>query len=246
MGDVLGVILGSSAPGPFDPERSRAVARPVLHGLPALDQEMARQRPDALVVVSGRWLTTFHHYVAGAPHFRGDPAAGRVAGDAGGGYRGDPALARALVVAGQACQVPVILTEEPGAPPDDVTVTALRSLASAADVPIVPLSVCHLADLAQSLRWGRAIAGAARAARRRALLVAAGPAAGPRRCGGRDEALAALFAAGHPGSSPAGATPGVPEPAGRPLALLLGALGPDPRGPAPGPRGERALVLARN
>jgi hypothetical protein len=248
MGDVLGVILGSSAPGPFDPERARPVARLVLHGLPALDREMARQPPDALVVVSAGWLTTFYHYVAGAPHFRGDPAAGRVAGGTGGGYRGDPALARAIVVAGQASQVPVVLTEEPAPPLDDATATALRSLASAADVPIVALSICQLADLAQSLRWGRAIAAAARGARRRALLVAAGPAAGPRRCGGRDEALLALFAAGRPGSSPAAGTaaPAAPEPAGRPLALLLGALGPDPRGPGPGPRGERALTLVRN
>jgi hypothetical protein len=236
MGDVLGVILGPSAPGLLDPERSQPVARPVLRGLGALDHELTRQRPDALVVVSARWLTTFHHYVAGAPRFGGD--------------RGDPGLARSLVVAGRAYQVPVILTEEPAPPLGDLAVTAIRSLAAAAEVPIVPLSVCHLADLAQSLRWGRAIGAAVRAARRRALLVLAGAAGqGPR--SGRDSGLMALFATAEPGRAggplDGGPRPVTPTAVGSPLALLLGALGPDPRRPVAGARAEPAPVtLLRN
>jgi hypothetical protein len=40
----------------------------------------------------------------------------------------------------------------------------------------VPISLCQLADLAETLRWGRAIGAAARATGRRILLaVTAGP-----------------------------------------------------------------------
>jgi hypothetical protein len=247
MGDVLGVILGSSAPGLFDPERPRPVARPVLRGLAAVDHELARERPDAMVVVSTRWLTTFHHYVAGAPRFGAARAPGRAdrAVGTGSGYRGDPALARALVMSGRASQVPVLLTEEPALPPDDATVTPLLSRASAADLPIVPLSICQLADLAQSLRWGRAIAAAVQTVGRRALLVAADPGPGKRCYGGLDDALKALVAAGGSARAPEGR--GSPETAGPRLALLLGALGPDSRSPVTDPRRPDPLVtLARN
>lgn len=202
--------------------RSASPAGPPLRRLQMLRAELARLAPDALVLASARWVTTFHHYVAGPPRLAGVAGSGGGAGAEGVayGYPGDPALARALVAAGAAAGVPVVLTEEPSVPLDAATATALSHLVPAADVPVVPVSLCHLADLAEMLRWGRAIGAAIRAADRRVVLAVAG-AVTP-----GDGRMLDLLG----GTTPR--PPGPPEAgearvgsAGGPLALLLGAVG---------------------
>jgi aromatic ring-opening dioxygenase catalytic subunit (LigB family) len=170
-----------------------------------LGAEIARVRPDAVVLTTSGWVTTFHHYVAGPAHLATPPA------EAPGRYLGDPALARALVRAGRAERIPVLLTESPAVPLDDASVAALRQLIPAADVPVVPLSLCGLADLAEMLRWGRAIAAAVRATNRRVVLAVAGRAP-----------VGELTPRGEPAESPISALGGA---GARPLALLLGAVG---------------------
>jgi aromatic ring-opening dioxygenase catalytic subunit (LigB family) len=133
-----------------DPGSSHAEAR-----LRALGDAVGRLRPDALVITPAHWLTTFHHYVARPP----SP------------HPTDPALARAFVEAGLAHHVRVMLAEEETPPLDDELTIALGYLTPAADVPIVPISLCQLADLTETLRWGRAIGAAARATGRRILLA---------------------------------------------------------------------------
>jgi hypothetical protein len=157
-GMVLPPVLGGER---SSPDLSHAPAR-----LRALGEEVGRLRPDALVIAPDRWLTTFHHYVARPP----SP------------YPTDPALARAFVEAGLAHHVRVMLAGEGVPPLHDEVAVALASLTPAADVPIVPISLCQLADLAETLRWGKAIGAAVRATGRRVLLaVTADPASAPHR-----------------------------------------------------------------
>jgi aromatic ring-opening dioxygenase catalytic subunit (LigB family) len=141
-------------------DRAGPVPPPVIRRVEVLGDEVARLAPDAVILACARWVTTFQHYVAGAG-WLGDL-------DRPGGCPGDPELARALVTAGVAARVPVTLTEDAALPVDAAV------LAVTVDVPIVPISLCSLADLAETLRWGRAIAAAVQGRRRRVVLAVTG------------------------------------------------------------------------
>jgi hypothetical protein len=171
--------------------------------------------------------------VAGAARFdHGDAADAREAL----AHPGHPALARALVAAGRAGRVPAILTEEPGVPLDAGDLAVVNGLRVPADLPIVPVSLCYLADLGETLRWGRAIAAAVRRGPWRVALAVAEPRApatpepGPLRWE-RPEApgpVPALPRLGRRTLLQAGAA-AVPRHTGlataRQVALLTGALG---------------------
>jgi 3,4-dihydroxyphenylacetate 2,3-dioxygenase len=210
----------------LDPDGARLVCPGVVRGLRALGEEVARLRPDAIIVASAHWFTTFYHYVGGARRLAGvftsaeapDPAR-HVPYD----YPGDPELARALVEAGACAHVSAMLTEEPTLPLDSGFVTPLRFLTPRADVPVVPISLCHLADLAEALRWGRAIGCTVRAGPKRVILTVTG-----------DDRTMDLFAAGELAGleGPVGEFSREAHVAasGRNAALLLGALGAGSRG----------------
>jgi len=140
----------------------------VIRGLRALAEEVARLRPDAIVIASAHWVTTFQHYVSGATRLAGILSATEVPGESRNlpyDYPGDPELAWALVAAGVAAGVPAVVTTECTLPLDSGTVIPLRYVTPASDVPIVSISLCQLADLGEMLRWGRAIGAAVRAGR---------------------------------------------------------------------------------
>lgn len=247
MGDLLRGMLVPHTPRFLDPDRAAPVFQPVIRGLRALGEEVARLRPDAIVIASAHWFTTFHHYIGGAPRLAGVLTATEapdlvrnVAYD----YPGDPELARALVDAGHRAAVSTVLTDEPTLPLDYGVVIPLRYLTPRADVPIVPISLCHLADLAETLRWGRAIGEAVRALPRRVILAVTGALSyrlvrAPERwpdpdARALDDRMMALLAAGDlrafEGSLDELARAAPVEAGGRHLALLLGALGAGYRG----------------
>ncbi len=218
MDNLLRGMLVPHTPRFFDPDRAGPVFRPVIRGLEALGEEVVRLAPDALVIASAHWVTTFHHYVAGPRRLAGvltSTEAPDLVRHVPYDYPGDPELARALVEAGTAHQVPAVLTEEPFLPLDDGTGIPLRYLTPAGTVPIVPISLCYLADLAETLRWGRAIGAAVRAGRKRTILAVSGDA------GELAEFETSL------GELPREAQV---EAGGRQMALLLGALGSGYRG----------------
>jgi 3,4-dihydroxyphenylacetate 2,3-dioxygenase len=242
MDDLLRGMLVPSPPRCSDP----AAIQPVLRGLRALGEKVARFRPDVIVLASAQWVTTFHTYVAGSARLSGvltgteaPDAARPVSYD----YPGDPETARALVAAGWAARIPVVLTEEPALPLDDATVIPLRYLTPGGRVPVVPISLCHLADLAETLRWGRAIGAAVRAGGKRTILAVSGavccrPVRGADRWPappdpGLDDRVMGLLSSGDLGEFQGSlgelAREADPAPARRHLALLLGALGSDSR-----------------
>ncbi len=247
MGDLLRGMLVPHTPRFFDPDRAAPVFQPVIRGLRALGDEVGRLRPDAIIIASAHWVTTFQHYVSGASRLGGILTATEapdlirnVAYD----YPGDPELARALVAAGLSERVPTVLTEERSLPLDYGTVIPLRYLTPARDIPIVPISLCHLADLGETLRWGRALGGAVRDGPKRVILAVTGALShrlvrGPERwpeadCRELDDRMMDLFAAGDLAgleTSLGELTRGAHvEGGGRHLALLIGALGSGYRG----------------
>lgn len=247
MGELIRGMLVPHTPRFFEPDRAAPVFQAVVAGLRALGSEVARLRPDSIVIASAHWQTTFHHYVAGAPRLAGvltSTEAPDLVKNVRYDYPGDPELARDLVAAGAAAQVSAVLTEELSLPLDYGSVIPLRYLTPDADVPIVPISLCALADLAETLRWGRAIGSAVRAGRKRVILAVTGALShrlvrGPERWPSPDDRvlddrMMDLFAAGDLGafrSSLGELSRGAHvEAGGRHLALLLGALGSGYRG----------------
>ena len=242
MGDLVRGMLVPHTPRFFDPDGAAPVFQPVVRGLKALGDEVARLRPDAIVIASSHWVTTFQHYVSGARHLAGVLTATEAPDlirNVPYDYPGDPELAGALVEAGLAERVPTVLTAETTLPLDYGTIIPLRYLTPAHDVPIVPISLCHLADLGETLRWGRAIGVAVRDGRKRVILAVTGALShrlvrGPERwpepeCRELDDRMMDLFAAGDlvglETSLGELAREAHIEAGGRHLALLLGALG---------------------
>ena len=247
MGDLVRGMLVPHTPRFFDPDGASAVFQPVIRGLRALGDEVARLRPDAVIIASAHWVTTFHHYVSGASRLTGVLTATEAPDlikNVPYDYPGDPELARALVASGTTERVPAVLTPEPTLPLDYGTVIPLRYLTPTGDVPIVPISLCHLADLGETLRWGRAIGAAVRDGRKRVILAVTGALShrlvrGPERwpepdCRELDDRMMDLFAAGDlvglETSLGELAREAHVEAGGRHLALLIGALGSGYRG----------------
>jgi 3,4-dihydroxyphenylacetate 2,3-dioxygenase len=103
VGDLLRGMLVPHTPRFLDPAHAAPVFQPVIQGLRALGDEVARLRPDAMIIASAHWFTTFHHYVGGAPRLAGIPTATEapdLVRNVAYEYPGDPRLARALVEAG--------------------------------------------------------------------------------------------------------------------------------------------------
>jgi 3,4-dihydroxyphenylacetate 2,3-dioxygenase len=240
-------MLVPHTPRFFDPDNAAPVFRPVVQGLRVLGAEVARIRPDAIIVASAHWFTTFHHYVGGPPRLVGTLTATEAPDlirNVPYDYPGDPELARALVEAGARAQVSTVLIDETALPLDYGFVIPLRYLTPCADVPIVPISLCHLADLAETLRWGRAIGRAVREVPRRVILAVTGALSyrlvrGPERwpdpeLRALDDHMLQLFAAGDLGAFERSlgslARDAQVESGGRHLALLIGALGAGYRG----------------
>jgi aromatic ring-opening dioxygenase catalytic subunit (LigB family) len=252
MDDFLRGMLVPPPPWGSDADRAGAAAPAGPRGVRALGDEVARFRPDVVVLASAQWVTTFHTYVAGSARLAGVGAPG-VAPPVSYDFRGDPETARELVAAGMAARIPVVLTEEPVPPLDEATVVCLRDVAAGGRVGIVPISLCHLADFAETLRWGRAIRAAVRAGGKRTILAVSGtpcgrPLRGAERGPGRpdqglDDRVVGLLSSGalteFRGSLDELARAADAAPASRCLTLLLGALGSDCR---PRPAGHPASL----
>jgi 3,4-dihydroxyphenylacetate 2,3-dioxygenase len=247
VGDLVRGMLVPHTPRFFEPDGAPAVFQPVIRGLKALGDEVARLGPDAIIIASAHWVTTFHHYVSGASRLAGlltATEAPDLIRSVPYDYPGDPELAQALVAAGVAERVPAILTAESTLPLDYGTVIPLRYLTPDGRIPIVPISLCHLADLAETLRWGRAIRAAVCAGRKRVVLAVTGALShrlvrGPERwpemdCRELDDRMMDLFTAGDlvalETSLGEFTQAAQVEAGGRHLALLIGALGSGYRG----------------
>ena len=261
LGELLrGVLIAHSA-GVAAAGTSVGGRATLLCHVGALGEVVACLRPDALILASASWVTTFHHCVSGAMRLAGaplppepdEPGAGRR--DV---YPGDPGLARALVAAGRAAGVPAQLTEDETLPWDDAGAVPLSVLAPRGAIAVVPISLCRVADLAETLRWGRAIGVAVRSGRHRAILAVTGaprwrllraPVTVPALAGTEPGRRAGLRARSEGPASSWHGTPASPAPGsllGRALVLLAGALSPPSGGEwchrsgpgrsAPGPR----------
>ncbi len=214
----------------------------VRDGLLEQGRDVAAAQPDVLVVNSCHLVTTFPTVVDGTPRHQGVLTAQEapelihgVAYD----FPGDYPLAAALVDRGRAAGLMCTLADDVHYPLDYGTVMPVVCyLDPAQRVPVVPVSVCLMADLDEAFAWGRIVAQAARDLGRRAAFAASGsvshrlvrgPATWPTaEAQALDHRLARMLADGDYGRAwawlPEYAAAAEPEMGGRHLAMMLGAL----------------------
>jgi 3,4-dihydroxyphenylacetate 2,3-dioxygenase len=216
--------------------------RMVREGMLAQGADVARARPDVLVLNSCHLITTFPVVVVGTPRHQGVLTA-QEAPDLIRGvpydFPGDFALAAALAERARAQGLMTTLASDVHYPLDYGTVMPVVCyLDPAQRTPVVPVSVCLSADLDECFAWGRLIARTARESDRRAAFVASGSVShklvrGPEKWPSAadqelDERFARLLADGAFDKAwawlPEYAAAAEPEMGGRHLAMMLGAL----------------------
>jgi 3,4-dihydroxyphenylacetate 2,3-dioxygenase len=216
--------------------------RMVRDGLVEQGRHVAETRPDVIVINSCHLITTFPTVVVGTPRHRGVLTAQEapelihgVAYD----FPGDYELAAAMIDRGRSAGLPCVLANDVHYPLDYGTVMPLVCyLDRTQTVPVVPVSVCLVADLEECFAWGRHIAEAAAALGRRAVFVASGSVShklvrGPEKWPDAadqelDHRFARLLAEGRYEEAwtwlPEYRAAAEPEMGARHLAMLLGAL----------------------
>jgi 3,4-dihydroxyphenylacetate 2,3-dioxygenase len=117
-------------------------------------------KPDAVVLVSTHWVTSFNIYADAAPHHKGVLTAQEcpdllraIPYD----FPGDAALADAIVAEGKALKLPAISFHEPTHMLDYGTVIPMSYLVPEANMPCVPIPVCLMSDVGECLKLGGAI-----------------------------------------------------------------------------------------
>jgi len=219
-----------------------------LHGLPstviydAQGREVARARLDAMVINSCHLISTFPTVVDGTPRHQGvltAQEAPEIIHGVGYDIPGDYELAAAIVARGRAAGLQSVLANDVHYPLDYGTVMPMVCyLDRAQKLPLVPVSVCLSADLAESFEWGRHIASVARESGKRVGFVASGsvshklvrgPEKGPQPEDEElDHRLAKMLAAGQYGELwawlPEFCRATQAEMGGRHLAMLMGAV----------------------
>src|SRR5262245_50996253 len=226
----------------FEGKLASEVFRPVRDGLVAQGQAVARARLDAVIINSCHLITTFPTVVDGTPRHRGvltAQEAPEIIHGVGYDIPGDYELAAAVIARGRAAGLQCVLANDVHYPLDYGTVMPMVCyLDRAQKVPMVPVSTCLSADLAEAFEWGRHIAGAAHETSKRVGFVASGsvshklvrgPEKGPRPAEEElDHRLAKMLAAGQFRETwqwlPEFARAAEPEMGGRHLAMLLGAV----------------------
>lgn len=243
---VLGLCVPHT-PRIVDPAGAGAVFQPMVAAMQRAAGTLRAHTPDAVILLSAHWATTFNPYVDVDDRHRGVLTAmecpdliGSVAYD----FPGDRALGVRIVAEARARDVAAIATDEPNHVLDYGTIVPVRYLIPDQNVPVVPISSCPVSSLAEYVRFGEAIRAAVEAGDRRVAIVASaafahnlvrGPETWPTaEEKAIDDHLIRLLSAGELAEArtilPAFATRAKYEMGGKPLAALLGALGEGYRG----------------
>jgi 3,4-dihydroxyphenylacetate 2,3-dioxygenase len=162
------------------PTLSRAEITPdfqhtLVEGERRLGKALRAQHPDLWIVASTHWVSTFNWFATGQSTHEGTCVADEAPDLIPGmpyRYRGDAQFAAELVAEWQRQGVPAALNQSPHYEWDYGTFVPLSHLDPDAEVAVVGVPVVLMADLAECMKAGAAIARTARALNRRAVFIA--------------------------------------------------------------------------
>ena len=177
MGEIVGALIVTHTPRIANEATAPSFTREMIRGMHELSGVVARLRPDVLIQSSTHWVTTFNHYVLSHKRHKGiltSSEAPEIISGMPYDFPGDPELAEGIAAKANAAGVPTIATAAEPFMLEYGTVNPVQYLTPRFDVPVVPVSCCLLADIAECLRFGEAVGAAVRASTRRAVVVASG------------------------------------------------------------------------
>lgn len=150
---------------------------PLISGLKKAAQEVQQIKPDAVVIVSSHWQSTFEHIVDATPRHKGVLTAvecPQLISDVAYQYPGDEQLANQLTEAGQQAGIAAVTINDPTYVWDYGTVVPLRYLVPDEDIPVIDLSVCWAGQLEETHLWGRQIGKVLRESEKRTVFISSG------------------------------------------------------------------------
>ncbi len=139
-------------------EKTPDFQKELVKGMKQLSAIIENIQPDAVVIISCHWTSSFDHLVDATPEHQGILTAlecPNLISDVPYDYPGDPELAGELAEAGVKGGLPVIPVNDPAYCWDYGTVVPLRYLIPKGDIPVIDLSVTLAANLDETYRWGQ-------------------------------------------------------------------------------------------
>jgi len=173
-GEIVRYAITTHSPRIGVEANAPAFARGLIQGVRLLGEEIRAARPDAIVLMSTHWVTTFPWYTTCQEVLEGhcvaDEAPDLIPGIP---YRwqGDPLLARSIVDEIKSIGVSAAYNESPHYELDYGTVVPMQYLDPQMSVPLVSLGTCILAPLDECLAVGAAIRRAVEKTGRRVAVV---------------------------------------------------------------------------
>ena len=142
-----------------------------------LGEQLKQSKPDAIVLVSCHWPSTFFHYVDATPVHKGILTAFEAPDlikDVPYSFLGDTELANELVQAAEQKDLAVVGVDDPYFVWDYGSVVPLRYLNPDGNIPVVNLSVTLAASLEETYKWGTVIKEVLQKSEKRIVFIASG------------------------------------------------------------------------
>jgi aromatic ring-opening dioxygenase catalytic subunit (LigB family) len=175
MSGIIAAAVVAHVPTLSRAEITPDFQRTLVDGERALGEDLRGLKPDLWVIASAHWVSTFNWFATCQPEHKGlcvaDEAPDLIPGLPY-HYRGDPQFAGALVEEWQRRSIPAARNESPHYAWDYGTFVPLSHMDPKAEVAVVGLPVVLMADHAECIKAGAAIAATAQALGRRAVFVA--------------------------------------------------------------------------
>ena len=170
-------LLVPHVPSMCHKENVPAFQQQMAEAMEQLGEQFKQSKPDAIVLVSCHWPSTFFHYVDATPVHKGILTAFEAPDlikDVPYEFLGDAELANELVQAAVHQELEVVGVDDPYFVWDYGSVVPLRYLNPDGDIPVVNLSVTLAASLEETYKWGTVIKEVLQKSEKRIIFIASG------------------------------------------------------------------------
>lgn len=175
MSGIIAAAVVAHVPTLSRAEITPDFQRTLVDGERRLGEDLRALKPDLWVIASTHWVSTFNWFATCQAEHKGlcvaDEAPDLIPGLPY-HYRGDPQFADALVEEWQRRNIPAARNESPHYAWDYGTFVPLSHMDPKAEVAVVGVPVVLMADHAECIKAGAAIAATAQALGRRVVFVA--------------------------------------------------------------------------
>lgn len=149
----------------------------MVEGMKKVGKIIEETKPDAIILVSCHWVSSFNHYVDSTPNHKGVLTAFEcpdLITDVPYEFPGDEELANQLAEEAGKLGLDVKPINDPTYVWDYGTVVPLRYLTPKADIPIISIPVVWAANLEETYKWGQAVRNAIEKSDKRVVFISSG------------------------------------------------------------------------